>query len=217
MVASSVAPLAITTTSLPTAVEGSPYHTQLVATGGSDSYTWTLGSQTLPAGLQLNATTGEISGTPSTSTNAAFTITVNDPGPPVQQASTPLSVLVSPPAARHTILPPPPPDTVLIAATISSIHRTASFRYKAIGDATGFQCALIRSQNRARRHQKRHKPAGPRYTRCGSSRRYSHLPAGHYRFYVRATGPGGTDNTPATHNFTMTGHRPSRKHRHRTD
>lgn len=38
----------------------------LAATGGSGVYTWSLKSGTLPAGLSLNPSTGEISGTPTT-------------------------------------------------------------------------------------------------------------------------------------------------------
>jgi hypothetical protein len=55
----------VTTTVLPSATQNTAYTTALTATGGSGVYTWTLKSGTLPAGLQLNASTGEIAGTPT--------------------------------------------------------------------------------------------------------------------------------------------------------
>ncbi|HTS04021.1 MAG TPA: putative Ig domain-containing protein [Candidatus Eisenbacteria bacterium] len=55
----------VTTTSLPSGTEGAAYTSSLTATGGSGVYAWSLKSGTLPAGLSLNASTGEISGTPT--------------------------------------------------------------------------------------------------------------------------------------------------------
>ncbi len=47
-------PLAVTTSSLPGGTVGSPYpSTTLQASGGASPYTWSLGSGTLPAGLNL--------------------------------------------------------------------------------------------------------------------------------------------------------------------
>jgi hypothetical protein len=71
--------LAITTTSLPGATEGSAYSGTLAAVGGSGSYTWSI-AETLPSGLSLTASSGEISGTPAVGTegNYSLTATVND-------------------------------------------------------------------------------------------------------------------------------------------
>ena len=55
----------VTTASLPSATQGAAYTSSLTATGGSGTYTWTLKSGNLPAGLSLNASTGEISGKPT--------------------------------------------------------------------------------------------------------------------------------------------------------
>lgn len=60
-------PLVISTTSLSNAAVGTAYSATLQATGGKQPYTWSLASGSLPAGLQLNANTGEISGTPAAS------------------------------------------------------------------------------------------------------------------------------------------------------
>lgn len=62
----------ITSTSLPAAVVGTAYTATLMATG-NPAPTWTVTTGTLPAGLSLAASTGIISGTPTT---AALSATV---------------------------------------------------------------------------------------------------------------------------------------------
>lgn len=57
--------LAITTTSLPVATVGTPYPGTVNATGGQAPYKWTITSGSLPGGLQLNATSGAFSGSPT--------------------------------------------------------------------------------------------------------------------------------------------------------
>ncbi|MEA4944039.1 MAG: putative Ig domain-containing protein, partial [Propionicimonas sp.] len=69
-------PLTITTSSLPAATLGQPYSTTLAATGGTGPYTWT--GTGLPAGLNLNASTGALSGTPGVAGNSTTSITVTD-------------------------------------------------------------------------------------------------------------------------------------------
>ncbi len=59
-----VAPLVITTTSLPPAVQLQPYSAPaLTATGGAPPYTWsvTTADATLPEGMVINSSTGIIS------------------------------------------------------------------------------------------------------------------------------------------------------------
>ncbi len=62
---------------LPVGVVGSAYSQTISASGGSSSYTYALSSGTLPAGLSLNASTGIISGTPTTSNGVGTSITVS--------------------------------------------------------------------------------------------------------------------------------------------
>lgn len=73
---------AISTGSLSNGTIGVPYDQLLTATGGTAPLTWTVSSGSLPAGLSLNATTGEITGTPTSSTTTppsfTFTVTVTD-------------------------------------------------------------------------------------------------------------------------------------------
>ena len=73
-----VLPLTISnTTPLPAATLSSAYSLLLAASGGTPPYTWSAGGS-LPTGLLLNATTGQISGTPQTPGLSQFTITATD-------------------------------------------------------------------------------------------------------------------------------------------
>lgn len=83
--------LQITTTNLPDGTEGSAYPVGIIikAIGGAGAYSWTLASGTsLPAGLTLNASTGAISGTPSTKGNYTFTARVTDSATPSANTDT---------------------------------------------------------------------------------------------------------------------------------
>jgi hypothetical protein len=97
MVLSTVSPLAVSTTSLPSGVVGSPYNAQLKATGGDGDYTWSVETGALPSGLTLNATTGAIAGTPTAAGISSVTVAVADPAlaPAGQQATAALSIAVT--------------------------------------------------------------------------------------------------------------------------
>lgn len=70
-------PVSITTLTIPRGNPGSPYGTQLSATGGTGSYTWSISSGTPP--LQINSTTGAlISETPLTAGQYPFEVTAQD-------------------------------------------------------------------------------------------------------------------------------------------
>ena len=73
--------LTISTTSLPAGTVGTPYSQTLAATGGDGTYAWALfNGTTLPAGLVLNATSGEISGTPTAQGTTNFEVAVTSGG-----------------------------------------------------------------------------------------------------------------------------------------
>jgi hypothetical protein len=74
--------LQITTGSLPNNTENRDYHFQLEAIGGTEPYTWNLSSGRLPDGLELNPTTGLISGTPTAKGDYSFRIEVTDSNNP---------------------------------------------------------------------------------------------------------------------------------------
>jgi hypothetical protein len=68
----------ITTTTLPNATQGSAYSQTIAVTSGEAPITFSLLSGTLPAGLSLNGSTGEISGTPTIAATSSFTIRATD-------------------------------------------------------------------------------------------------------------------------------------------
>jgi subtilisin family serine protease len=69
----------ILTGSLPSGLLNGYYSQTLQVSGGSPPYIWSIFSGSLPQGLSLNGSTGEISGTPSATGIYSFTIRVIDP------------------------------------------------------------------------------------------------------------------------------------------
>jgi len=84
----------ITTTSLPDGTVSIAYSQTLTATGGTTPYTWIISSGSLPAGLSLNSSTGEISGTPTSTGTSNFTVKVVDSSLPQMCDTQPLSITI---------------------------------------------------------------------------------------------------------------------------
>jgi subtilase family serine protease len=68
--------LAVSTTELPIGYANTDYNTYLSATGGDGDYAWTITSGTLPAGLNLIGSTGQIRGLPGAPATANITVQV---------------------------------------------------------------------------------------------------------------------------------------------
>jgi hypothetical protein len=80
--------LAITTSRLAPARVGGPYGVTLGANGGDgSSYTWTVVSGSLPAGVSLSPT-GQFSGTPTATGSSTFTVRVSSGGRSAEQLYT---------------------------------------------------------------------------------------------------------------------------------
>jgi hypothetical protein len=72
-------PLAITTATIPDAVQGAFFQRQLATSGGTSPLLWAVTAGALPAGLSLDSLTGVISGIPTTAGPASdFTVTATD-------------------------------------------------------------------------------------------------------------------------------------------
>lgn len=92
-------PFSTGTLSLPSGVVGTSYSASLSAANGTAPYAWSVLTGSLPTGLNLNAATGQISGTPSTTGTFTFTIQAQDSSAPVKTASRPFTVVIAPPAS----------------------------------------------------------------------------------------------------------------------
>jgi hypothetical protein len=85
-----------------------------------------------------------------------------------------------------------PPNTKITKTKINQAKRKATFKFKAIGEATGFQCKLTRQSKKLKQ-----------WRNCSSPKRYKHLKPRRHTFKVRARGPGGKDPTPAKKKFRI--------------
>ena len=90
-------PVAITSPSLlPTGTVGTAYSTTLAASGGTGALSWSVVSGTLPVGVALNQSTGQLSGTPTNAGTSTFTIRVRDSGTPQQSDQKSFSLAIIP-------------------------------------------------------------------------------------------------------------------------
>lgn len=89
-------PPSITSPTLFDATKGTAFSGQLTVSGGTQPFIWAITSGSLPSGLNLNASTGMISGTPNAIGNFAFTVQVTDADSAKDQRN--LAINVSAPA-----------------------------------------------------------------------------------------------------------------------
>jgi len=99
-------PIAITTSSLASGSQGTPYQAVLAASGGVTPYTWALTAGGLPPGLTLSASNGSIDGTPL-SGGSSFTVRVTDQvgATTTRQFSIAIAEAAAPLAMVTTVLP----------------------------------------------------------------------------------------------------------------
>jgi len=105
-IANAATPVTITSGNFSGAVL-SAFSQTVTASGGTPPYTFSISLGTLPAGLNLNATTGVISGTPGAGGTSTFTVTATDARG--QSGSKTISISI--------IVPPPPPATITLGTT----------------------------------------------------------------------------------------------------
>ena len=108
-------PLAVSTTTMPAAVQSAAYGASLAASGGVAPYSWTLISGALPAGLSLNSANGAISGTPTTLGSFSFTAQAMDSSTNATTASQQLAISVSAPAVSLSVN-----TSALLSGTVQS-------------------------------------------------------------------------------------------------
>jgi hypothetical protein len=95
---------------LPAATEGSAYTGSLSASGGTSPYNFAVTSGQMPQGVNLDNTTGAVTGTPTASGSFNFGISVSDATGDSKQQSLQIAVAQAPaPAPPPTPAPPPSP------------------------------------------------------------------------------------------------------------
>ena len=104
---------------LPGADQNTAYSTTLATLGGTGPFTWSIDSGTLPTGLTIDPTTGEISGTPSGTGASTFTVKAASSDNAV--ATKPFTLRSSRGAARPR---PRPPDDDLVSMAVDSKSKT---------------------------------------------------------------------------------------------
>ena len=111
--------LQIVTSSFPVGTVGGSYSATLSAAGGTPPYAWSIVSGALPAGLQLNTSTGTISGTPTTAGSSSFTSQVKDAAGASTTASFSLSISSAPAPTISGVSPNSGPTSGGTTVTIS--------------------------------------------------------------------------------------------------
>ncbi len=120
----------ITTATLPNGSVGVGYSATLVESGGTAPYTWSVATGSLPAGLTLAASTGVISGTPTTAGSSSFTVKVVDSASPANSATATLTLDIPLiPIAITTTSLPDGELTVAYSQTLSASGGTAPYTW----------------------------------------------------------------------------------------
>jgi len=112
--------LSITATMLPAGQVGTAYSQTLTISGATAPATFSISAGSLPAGLSLNASTGVISGTPTSAIRGSFTVVVTD-----AQACTAIAPL--------TIVTSSAPVCSLTATATPGVCNTATNTYTVTG------------------------------------------------------------------------------------
>jgi hypothetical protein len=130
--ASTPAPLVVTTTSPLTATAGSAYLAKLDATGGVKPYSWSLaGGTSLPAGLVLHASTGQITGKPlgpAGTSDFIAEVTDAESSPASATALESITVIVNP-LTVTTVALPAATSGVPYSATLASTGGVAPYSW----------------------------------------------------------------------------------------
>ncbi|MFJ9558589.1 putative Ig domain-containing protein [Streptomyces fuscichromogenes] len=124
-----VGPVSVTTTALPEAARGKAYSASLGTTGGTGSYTWTVSSGSLPAGLSLSSQTGALTGTPAAAGTSRFTVRLADPGPPAQFSTRTFKLTVLGSLAVNSSSLPGGTTATAYSQTLEAVGGTAPYRW----------------------------------------------------------------------------------------
>ena len=93
--------LTVPTTSLIQAFTNQSYSATMSVTGGTPGYTWSIVSGSLPSGMSLMPSTGQISGTPTIAGGYSFKVQISDRSSPQQTTTLPLALIVTLPVDQY--------------------------------------------------------------------------------------------------------------------
>jgi len=127
--AGTITPPVVAPSALPSGVVGQAYSANLSASGGTPPYGgWVVSSGSLPPGLNLNASSGAISGTPSTAIGSPFifSVTVKDS---LGVASAPQSLSIAIATITTSSIPSGIANVVYPATTFGVTGATAPYQW----------------------------------------------------------------------------------------
>ncbi len=116
-------PLSITSTVMANGIVGTPYSSAIGSSGGVPQLSWSVPPGTLPPGLELNTSSGLISGTPTTPGVYKFFPTVMDSAIPPQKITSTAGVTISviTVAPLQAVTPPLPAGDVAVGYNASLV------------------------------------------------------------------------------------------------
>jgi len=114
---------------LPSGSVGTAYSQTLSASGGTAGYTFAVSSGTLPAGLTLNASTGVISGTPTTSNAGGVSLTFKATDAHGCTGTVPINLIICPVITLSPATLPAPTVGTAYSQTITAAGSTAAYTY----------------------------------------------------------------------------------------
>jgi len=130
------APLTMATTTLPDGAASVPYSAILSGAGGTAPYAWSVSTGALPPGLSIDASTGAISGTPTTLGTFNFTVRLGDASSPVQAVTRAMSIIIGA-TITSTIWPDTTVPAVADAGPDSPLELGVQFRADVNGHVAG--------------------------------------------------------------------------------
>jgi len=136
-----VNPVSINTPALPSGAVGEAYNQTINASGGVAPLTFSISAGSLASPLQLNATTGAITGTPTSSATSTFTVKITDASGTADQATQQYSLAINPMLTISTASLPNGTANQAYSATLAATGgsaNAANYTWSATGLPAGF-------------------------------------------------------------------------------